>query len=98
MTTSTTAPGGLEARPPERRVERSPAEIEAEIERTRVRLAGTVDAITERVKPGNLARSLLLSAKAHLRDEAGGLRTRPAAVLALAAAAGVGLVIWRRSR
>ena len=56
MTINTTTPGGLEARPPAARPERTPAEIEADIERTRARLAGTVDAIAEKVKPANVAR------------------------------------------
>ena len=76
MTSNTTTPGGLEARPPAARPDRTPAEIAAEIERTRARLAGTVDAIAERVKPANVARRGVdalreLSANRHreLRDE-----------------------------
>ena len=45
MTNATTVPGGLEAREPVPPPARTPAEIEADIERTRARLAGTVDAI-----------------------------------------------------
>jgi hypothetical protein len=98
MTSNTATPGGLEARPPERRAERSPAEIEAEIEATRARLAGTVDAIAERVKPANVARRWVESAKAQLVDERGGLRTERVAVLAAVAAAAVGLCVWHRAR
>ena len=74
MTNATTVPGGLEAREPASRPERTPAEIEAEIERTRARLAGTVDAIAERVKPANVARRGVDSAKAQVVDERGNLR------------------------
>ena len=98
MTSTTTTPGGLEARPPESKPQRSPAEIEAEIERTRARLAGTVDALAERVKPANIARRAVASVKAEFVDEQGNLRTTRVAALAAVTAAGVGLVLWRRSR
>lgn len=98
MTSSTTTPGGLEARPPQQRPERTPAQIEAEIERTRERLAGTVDAIAERVKPANVARRGVESAKARLVDEEGHLRTQRVAILGAAAAAAIGVLVWRRGR
>lgn len=98
MTSNTATPGGLEARPPQPRAERTPAEIEAEIERTRARLAGTVDAIAERVKPANVARRGAESAKAQVVDEHGNLRPDRVAVVALVVAATVVLVVWRRSR
>lgn len=98
MTINTTTPGGLEARPPEGRPERTPAEIEAEIERTRVRLAGTVDAIAARVKPANVARRGIEVAKAQVVDERGELRPDRVAAIAVAVVAGVGLMIRRRSR
>jgi len=56
VTNATTVPGGLEARQPVPPPARTPAEIEANIEATRARLAGTVDAIAYRVKPANVAR------------------------------------------
>lgn len=98
MTSDTATPGGLEARPPDKRAERTPAEIEADIERTRARLAGTVDAIADRVKPANVARRGAESAKSKVVDEQGNLRVQRAAVLAVAVAAAVGLVLWRRGR
>ncbi len=98
MTNATTVPGGLEAREPASRPERTPAEIEAEIERTRARLAGTVDAIAERVKPANVARRGVDSAKGQVVDERGNLRVQRVAVLAAALAGVVGLMVWRRSR
>jgi hypothetical protein len=98
MTSTTTTPGGLEARPPESNGQRTPAEIEADIERTRDRLAGTVDALAERVKPANVVRRAVASVKAEFVDEQGNLRTTRVAALAAVTAAGVGLVLWRRSR
>lgn len=98
MSSSTATPGGLESRPPEPPPARTPAEIEADIERTRQRLAGTVDAIAERVKPANVARRGAESARAQVVDETGNLRTPRVAALAAAVAAGVGLLAWRRGR
>lgn len=99
----TTGPGGFEARPaagPDTAAdrERTPAEIEAEIERTRQRLAGTVDAIAERVNPANVARRGAESAKAQVVDERGQVRTGRAAGIAAAAVAVVGFLTWRRRR
>jgi uncharacterized protein with ATP-grasp and redox domains len=89
-----------EAHPPStgEQPERSPAEIEAEIERTRMRLAGTVDAIAERVKPANVARRTADSARAQVMDEHGQLRTTRAAAIAGAAVALAALILWRRRR
>src|SRR6187549_1156331 len=98
MTTNAATPGGLEARPPANGRERTPAEIEAEIERTRARLAGTVDAIADRVKPANVVRRGADSAKAQVVDSQGNLRTQRVAVLAAAVAGAVAFVLWRRSR
>ncbi len=98
MTTNAATPGGLEARPPAERPDRTPAEIEADIERTRARLAGTVDAIAERVKPANVLRRALESAKAKFVDGQGNLRADRVAVLAGVVGGTVGLVLWRRGR
>ena len=107
MTSNPSAsPGGFEARPPARSGdaaadagrERTPAEIEAQIERTRQRLAGTVDAIADRVSPANLARRGAESAKAQVVDERGQVRTGRAAGIAAAAVAVVGFLAWRRRR
>jgi len=78
--------------------ERTPAEIEAEIERTRQRLAGTVDAIADRVNPANVARRGAGTAKAQVVDERGQIRTGRAAGIAAAAVAVVGFLSWRRNR
>ena len=105
MTSSpSTSPGGFEARPAAGAgdaadvPERTPAEIEAEIERTRQRLAGTVDAIAERVSPANVARRGAESAKAQVVDERGQIRTGRVAGIAAAAVAVVGFLAWRRNR
>lgn len=98
MTSNTTTPGGLEARPPAKRPDRSPAEIEAEIERTRQRLAGTVDAIAERVKPANVVRRGADSARVQFVDGQGNLRTSRVAAAVAAVVAVAGLLVWRRSR
>ena len=98
MTNATTVPGGLEAREPKSPPARTPAEIEAEIEATRTRLAGTVDAIADRVKPANVARRGAESARAQVVDENGSLRPDRVAIIAAAVAGVVGLVLWRRSR
>ena len=97
---SSTSAGSFEARPPATPPgrERSAAEIEAEIERTRQRLAGTVDAIADRVKPANVARRGAESAKAQVLDEHGQLRTNRAAGIAAAVVAVVGILVWRRRR
>jgi hypothetical protein len=98
MTTNAATPGGLEARPPANAPDRTPAEIEAEIERTRARLAGTVDAIADRVKPANVARRSAASAKSQFVDGQGNLRVTRVAAVAAAVAGAVGFVLWRRTR
>jgi MYXO-CTERM domain-containing protein len=77
---------------------RSPAQIEADIERTRLRLAGTVDAIADRVKPANVARRTADSAKSVVVDEDGYPRVARIAALGLGAAALAALFVWRRRR
>jgi hypothetical protein len=91
MTNATTVPGGLAAREPATPPARTPAEIEADIERTRARLADTVDAIAERVKPANVARRAFV-------DADGKLQVQRVAVLAAVVAGAAGLIFWRRSR
>jgi hypothetical protein len=101
MTTDpSTSAGGFEARPAagDATAVRTPAEIEAEIEHTRQRLAGTVDAIVDHVKPANVARRGVESAKAQVLDERGQVRVGRAAGIAAAAVAIVALLAWRRNR
>jgi hypothetical protein len=87
-----------EARPHAAGKDRTPAEIEAEIEQTRLRLAGTVDAIADRVKPANVARRGVEAARAQVVDEHGQPRIPRIAALAAAAVAVGGVLFWRRSR
>ena len=98
--TPPSTPGSFEARPHAAtgEHERTAAEIEAEIEQTRLRLAGTVDAIADRVKPANVARRGAESAKLQVVDARGQVRTDRVAAIAAAAAAVVGLLAWRRRR
>ena len=77
---------------------RTPAEIEADIEATRLRLQATVDAIAERVMPANVARRGVDAAKAQVIDADGSLRTARVVTLAVGVATVVGLLLWRRSR
>lgn len=60
---------------------RTPQQIESDIEATRLRLAGTIDSISDRVQPKNVAQRALDSLKAQFVDPQGGLRSdRVAAV------------------
>ncbi|HEY3872320.1 MAG TPA: DUF3618 domain-containing protein [Actinocrinis sp.] len=76
---------------------RSPAEIEAEIDQTRTHLSDTLDELTERLSPANLARLGGRSAKAQFVDpETGKLkRSRTAAVAGSATAAVGGLAAFK---
>jgi MYXO-CTERM domain-containing protein len=77
---------------------RTPAEIEADIERTRQRLQVTVDAIADRVSPANVARRQVEAAKAQVIDPETGLRTVRVVALSAGLLALVGLIAWRRRR
>jgi Protein of unknown function (DUF3618) len=77
---------------------RTPAQIEADIERTRLQMQTTIDAIAERISPTNIARRGAETAKAQVFEPEGSLRTTRVAVLAIGVALVVGLVIWRRGR
>ena len=77
----------------------SPAEIEAEIERTRDRLAGTLDELTERLSPRAALRRANSSARGVFMAEDGSVRKDRAAMAvgALVSAVG-GAVALRRLR
>ena len=101
--------GGFEARPPRDQGDRSPEQIEADIARTRERLAGTVNEIADRVKPANvvrrktegvrqLASHAAETARAQVVDARGDVRTERVAALGAAAIAALGLLVWRRRR
>ena len=78
---------------------RSPAEIEADIEQTRFRLAGTLDELTERLSPRAAMRRGNASVRSAFRGPDGSVRKDRAAMAAgaLAALAG-GAVALRRLR
>ncbi len=79
----------------------SAAQIQAEIEATRQRLAGTIDELAYRAQPKEIARrqseSLRASFAAATRDETGNLRTeRVTAVLAAVAFVAIAMGLLRR--
>jgi hypothetical protein len=71
---------------------RDPDALIKEIERTRENLARTIDALTQRVSPGNLARRALERA----REQASRRQVQLAAGVTLAAVAAY--LLWRRRR
>jgi hypothetical protein len=75
---------------------RSPAEIEADIARTRERLAGTLDVLADRVKPSNVARRGVARVRSRLLTEDGRPRPAPLAVAGGLTAVTIGLVLLRR--
>jgi hypothetical protein len=89
-------------RPEESAVAQTPAQIEAEIEATRLRLAGTVDELTTRMQPKEIARRSAEDAKAKAysatHTEDGKLRTERVAAVGAAAALLAGLVSLRALR
>jgi Protein of unknown function (DUF3618) len=77
---------------------RTPQQIEAELARTRESLAGTMDAIVDRVTPQNVARRLGDRVKAQFVDGAGRIRAERVAAVAGVVGLFAGLAIWRRIR
>ena len=74
---------------------RGSGEVMSEIERTRENLASTIDALTERVSPGNVARHGL----AEVREQFSRPQVRMAAgAVALATVAVVAFAVWRRNK
>jgi len=80
----------------------TPAQIEAEIEATRLRLAGTVDELATRVQPKEIARRSVRDARARLQEathtEDGSLRTERVAAVVAAAALLAALTVYRIMR
>ncbi len=70
----------------------TPAEIEAEIEATRARLASTVDELVDKAHPRNVAKRQVEQAKSQVYDAQGNLRTEKIATVA-GAVAGVIVVL-----
>lgn len=79
-----------------------PAELEAQIELTRARLVGTVDELSDRLKPKALARQSAADAKAKVnaavRTPDGSLRVERIGAVAAAVAAVAALIVWNRRR
>ena len=80
----------------------NPAAIEAEIEATRARLAGTVDELAVRMHPKQIARRGADDVVAKVRTATttpdGHLRIERLAAMGAAAVALLVLVVWRRRR
>jgi len=79
-----------------------PAAIEAEIEATRARLAGTVDALAVRMHPKVIAQrgadDVVAKVRAATTTPDGHLRIERLAAIGAAAVALLVLVVWRRRR
>jgi hypothetical protein len=74
---------------------RDSGEVMSEIERTRANLANTIDALTDRVSPGNVARQSL----DRVREQASRPQVRMAAgAVALVTVAAVAFALWRRNK
>ena len=73
---------------------RDPDALVKEIERTRESLARTIDALTERVSPPNVARRMLSRA----REQAARPEVLVAGGVALVTVAAVAYLRWRRRR
>lgn len=74
---------------------RDPDALVREIERTRENLAQTIDALTERVSPGNVSRRALERAREQFNRPEGRLIAGAAAA---AVALSVALYLWRHRR
>jgi Protein of unknown function (DUF3618) len=74
---------------------RNPDALVKEIERTRENLAQTIDALTDRVSPGNVARRAADRAREQLASPQGRLIGGAAAAVAVA---GFAVYLWRRRR
>lgn len=73
---------------------RDPDALVKEIESTRENLARTIDALTERVSPGNVARRAL----SRLREQASRPEAQLAGGVALITVAAAAYLLWRRRR
>jgi hypothetical protein len=95
------SPDGV-AVPTDRALPTDPAQLEAEIERTRARLVGTVDELAARLQPKEIARRSAQDLRAKvdhtIRTPDGSLRVERLAALGAAVAALISLVVWNRRR
>lgn len=74
---------------------RDPDAVINEIERTREDLAHTIDALTERVSPGNVARHTMTEVRERLSRPQVRLAGGAAILITVAA---VGFALWRRRK
>ena len=74
---------------------RDPNQVISEIESTRENLARTIDALTERVSPGNVARYTMAEVREQLSRPQ--VRLAGGAVILVTVAA-VGFALWRRRK
>ncbi len=77
--------------------QRDPDDIVADIEATRDRLAGTVDAIIDRTNPKNVARRAISNVKSHFVGDSGAVSARKLAPVVGAVLGVVVLVLALRS-
>jgi hypothetical protein len=75
--------------------ERTPEQIERDIEQARQRLGSTVDRIVTRVHPANVAQRVLDSAKELVFEPDGSLRIARVAVAGSLVVAWVGRKLWK---
>jgi hypothetical protein len=73
--------------------DRSPRELEEEIETTRDRLADTLDELLFRIKPKTIVQRQVEETKSHFVDARGNLRTEKVAAVAGAAVGVVALLV-----
>jgi hypothetical protein len=73
---------------------RDPADLVKEIERTRESLARTIDTLTQRVSPANVARR----AASRALDELSRPEVQVAGAVAVATVAALTFLVWRRRR
>jgi hypothetical protein len=84
------------AEPPAPTPQRSPEEIERDIEATRARLVTSIDELADRVSPKNVAKRGVQKARLIVVDESGAPRTSRLAAIGAVVAAVAGIVLWRR--
>jgi hypothetical protein len=73
---------------------RDPDDLVKDIERTRENLARTIDTLTERVSPANVAKRAL----SRVQDQVSRPEVQIGAAAVLAVVTAVALVVWRRRR
>jgi hypothetical protein len=80
------------------REHKTPAQIEAEIKRTRAQLAGTIDEIADRVHPRHVAKRQAGRVKGTVVDDTGRPRTKRIAISTGVSVLVFGIMMWRKRR